>query len=561
MRRNPTRSHHKKGADSRGPCAPTAKKVNSMTHRTNQAFPWFVVALLATVIMASADTLPAADAESARQSRPNIIFLLTDDQRDNTLGAMGHPFIKTPHLDRLLRESIRFSNTYSAEPTCSPSRVALLTGMHERVNGIGFTSSYQLTEEQWERTYPAILRKAGYYTGFIGKFGVEYYTFHGNADQKFDFWRAHDGWTKFFPKDFDSPSCTPYHDAGEDVITFVMGECMTEFLERLPQDKPFCLSVSFNVPHGSQTTSMYPDYPDWHKMTKAANENPKLKGNPFYDALYRDIGITIPDTTATDPYRFVPKFIMDQDQGRRTTTYPYDYTRPTCLEHHIRYYQTITGLDQVIGNMLADLERRQLADNTVILYASDHGLLMGEYGMGGKALLYDLAAKIPCFIFDPRLPSARRGCQVEQLVSSLDITKTILDLASVPALDFMSGESLRPLLEGNTLPWRDELFLENLYSGRDTPFQEGIRRGRWKYIRMFDGKVDYVESDVDFSDRKPAFEMLFDLAADPAEMNNLASSPAYGEVLELLRNKCADHSRALNRQREAYQRSVPVAKR
>jgi len=324
--------------------------------------------------------------------KPNIIFLLTDDQRDNSFGAMGHPFVKTPNVDRLLRQSVRFSNTYIAEPTCSPSRVALFTGMHERVNGIGFTSSYQLTQSQWRRSYPALLRKAGYYTGFIGKFGVEYYTFRGKAAREFDFWRAHDGWTRFFPKDSRSPSCTPYHEAKEDVITFIMGEYIAEFLDSLPKDKPFCLSVSFNVPHGSQTTSMYPDYRDWHRMTRPANENPKLKGSPFYDTLYRDIDIRIPDETATDPYRFIPKSIMDQDMGRRTQTYPYDYTRPTCLEHHIRYYQTITGLDHVIGGMLADLDRRHLATNTVIIYASDHGLLMGEYGMGGKALLYDLAS-------------------------------------------------------------------------------------------------------------------------------------------------------------------------
>ena len=115
-------------------------------------------------------------------SRPNIIFLLTDDQRDNSFGAMGHPFVKTPNVDRLLRQSVRFSNTYIAEPTCSPSRVALLTGMHERVNGVGFTSSYQLTEAQWRAdAIPLCCGKAGYYTGFIGKFGVEYYTFKGQA--------------------------------------------------------------------------------------------------------------------------------------------------------------------------------------------------------------------------------------------------------------------------------------------------------------------------------------------------------------------------------------------
>ena len=153
-----------------------------------------------TVARAESEASPNANEDAGRQSRPNIIFLLTDDQRDNTLGAMGHPFVKTPNMDRLLRQSLRFRNTYIAEPTCSPSRTALFTGMHERVNGVGFTSSYQLNEAQWERTYPALLRKAGYYTGFIGKFGVEYYTFKGRADKEFDFWRGHDGWTRFFPE-------------------------------------------------------------------------------------------------------------------------------------------------------------------------------------------------------------------------------------------------------------------------------------------------------------------------------------------------------------------------
>ena len=296
-------------------------------------------------------------------------------------------------------------------------------------------------------------------------------------------------------------------------------------------------------------------------MTRPANENPKLKGSPFYDTLYRDVDIRIPDDTATDPYRFIPKVIMDQDKGRRTQTYPYDYTRPTCLEHHVRYYQTITGLDHVIGEILADLNHRRLAENTVIIYASDHGLLMGEYGMGGKALLYDLASKIPCFIYDPGSSRPSRGRTMDQLVSSLDITKTILDYAGLAAPDFMSGESLRPLVEGQDVPWRDELFLENLYTGRDTPFQEGIRSGKWKYIRMFDGKTGYGESDVDFSHRQPDFEMLFNLEADPQEMNNLVESRDHRDVLATLRRKCTAHSQSLNEQRRAFRSIVRVQQR
>jgi len=186
---------------------------------------------------------------------------------------------------------------------------------------------------------------------------------------------------------------------------------------------------------------------------------------------------------------------------------------------------------------------------------------MGEYGMGGKALLYDLASKIPCFIRDPAAPAERRGRQCGELVSSLDITATILDYAGVEKPEFMAGESLRPLVEGRDVPWRDELFLENLYTGRDTPFQEGIRQGRWKYIRMFDGRAPYDESDVDFTGRRPDFEMLFDLQSDPGEVDNLVDSPEHRDVLANLRRRCAAHSEALNRQRRVFKRTVAVQRR
>ncbi len=516
------------------------------------------ISLLLT-LLAGLPSLAAAEG-SAPAARPNIIFLLTDDQRDNTLSAMGHPWVKTPHLDRLLRESVRFRQTYIASPVCAPSRVSFFTGMLERVHGVGFSSSYELTEAQWDRSYPALLRRSGYHTGFVGKFGVEYYAFKGRAAEKFDYWWAHDGWTKFLPKDVDSPSTKPYHRAKEDIITFIMGEAMTEFLDQRPDNKPFCLSVSFNVPHGSQVTSMHPDYPEWHRMTRPANENPKLKGSPFYDTLYRDIGIEIPEETGTDPYRLIPKFIMDQDR-RQNQTYVYNYTRSANLEHHIRYYQTITGLDHVIGQLLADLERRGLAQNTVILFGSDHGLIMGEYGMGGKELLLDLSAKIPCIVHDPRLPADLRGRQLDHLVSSLDYTRTILDYAGVEAPAFMDGRSLRPLVEGRQVAWREEMFLESLFTGRDNPFQEGIRTKRWKYIRMFDGIVGYKEPDVDFSRRPPEFELLFDLENDPGERTNLAAAPQHAALITELRAKVSIQSVALNERREAFKRVVPPLSR
>jgi arylsulfatase A-like enzyme len=517
-------------------------------------------AALTTFLLAPLAALHAADTAGS-SPRPNIIFLLTDDQRDNTLGAMGHPFVKTPHLDALMRDSVRFKNAYIATPVCSPSRISFFTGMPERVHGVGFSSSYDLTEQQWERTYPALLRKGGYFTGFVGKFGVEYYTFKGKAGEKFDFWWGHDGWTKFLPKDHDTPSTTPYHQAKADLITPIMGEAMTKFLDTVPGDKPFCLSVSFNVPHGSQTTSMFTDYPEWNLMKRPSNENPKLKGSAFYDTLYRDIAIPLPTDTCSDPYRFIPQFIMDQDKGRRNQTYPYNYDLDTCREHHIRYHQTITGLDQVIGGLLADLEKRGLDQNTVILFGSDHGLLMGEYGMGGKELLLDLSAKIPCIVHDPRTPKEQRGRQLDHLVSSLDYTRTILDYAGIDAPAGMEGRSLRPLVEGRDTPWRDELFLESLFTMRDNPFQEGIRTQRWKYIRFYDGKMSFKEADVDFKGRAPEFEMLFDLQADPTEHQNLATDPKHAAILAELRQKTAAQSIAINQRREVFMKANPVEPR
>lgn len=497
----------------------------------------------------------------AAETRPNLIFLLTDDQRDNSFGAMGHPFVQTPRIDALIRDSVRFKNAYIATPVCSPSRVSFFTGLPERVHGVGFSSSYDLTEAQWALSYPALLREAGYHTGFVGKFGVEYYTFRGKAAEKFDFWWGHDGWTKFHPKDYDSPSTAPYHSAKENLITPIMGEAMAKFLEERPDDRPFCLSVSFNVPHGTQTTTMFADYPGWHGMLRPANEDPRLKDHPVYGSLYRDLGIRIPEATGSDPHRLIPQFILDHDQGRRNLTYPYNYDRTTCLEHHIRYHQLLTGLDLAVGGLLDDLARRGLAENTVILFASDHGLIMGEYGMGGKELLLDLSAKIPAFVHDPRVPKEKRGRELDHLVSSLDYPATFLDYAGVEAPAGMEGRSLRPLVEGRETEWRDELFLESLFTLRDNPFQEGLRTERWKYIRFYDGVMPYLEGDLDFGGRDPEFELLFDLAADPAEQVDLAADASHAATLAELRAKVATQSIAINERREAYRPQFPQPSR
>ncbi len=497
------------------------------------------------------------ESESAEQ--PNIIFLLADDLRDDSFHAMGHPHIKTPNIDKLINQGVRFDNTYIAEPICAPSRVSIFTGMYERLHGVGFSSSYQLTEEQWEKSYPAIMKRNSYYTGFIGKFGVEYYAFRDQVHEKFDFWYAHNNLAKFFPKEHNTIGCIPYHGADNDIITPIMGEAINNFLKSVPEKTPFCLSVSFNVPHHHAATSMYTDYENWHAMTRQANENPKIKGHQVYGNLYRNTDIMIPPETATDPYNYIPKSVLDQDKGRNGV-YEFSYTRETCREHYIRYYQLITGLDKVIGDLMENLEDIDIANNTIIIFASDHGLLMGEYGMGGKALLYDLTSKIPFFIYDPRLPENQKGKTVNKLVSSLDIPVTILEYAGLEVPKEMQGRSLLPLINGEEVQWRNELFLESLFTLRDNPFCEGIRTKNWKYIRMYDGVKYYQERDLNFEDNEPDFEQLFNLKDDPQEMNNLVDQYKDSSLLIELREKVKKYSQELNNKREKYLKTHRCAK-
>uniref|UniRef100_UPI0035675938 sulfatase-like hydrolase/transferase n=1 Tax=Pontiella sp. TaxID=2837462 RepID=UPI0035675938 len=389
------------------------------------------------------------------------------------------------------------------------------------------------------QTYPQLLRKEGYYTGFIGKLGVDKYPYkNGRQGEVFDFWCAHDGWAAFFPK--GKKNCSAYENLDADIITPMMAEAVENFLRQDRGDKPFCLSVSFSAPHGSISGSMIPWQSGDKRMTQPANSIDRLAGHPIYGDLYRDVEIELPEETGQDPGAFIPTALMKQD-GRKKT-YSFSYTRETSLEQHYRYYQLITGIDHAVGQMIQSLEKRGLLENTVIIYSSDHGLLMGEYGMGGKALAYDLTARVPFILYDPSLPAERRGTVSDALIMNVDVAPTLLDYAGLPAPDPCQGQSLRPLLRQPEAAWRDSVFVENLFVGRDNPFVEAVRSKRWKYVRYFDhdGGWNYDEDDLDFSNRKPDFEQLFDLEADPGERNNLIGQ--YPEVLERLRAQCRKES-------------------
>ena len=501
--------------------------------------------------------------ESASQNPPNIIFLLADDQRADSLSSTGHAFSQTPNIDRLARDGVRFTNAFTVEPICAPSRFAFLSGQYERTSGLGFNSPYQVVESQWKQTYPALLRDAGYFTGFIGKFGVQFYSLDGGAASKFDYWRAHDGWLPFFPKDLpDNPATEIYENAENDITTEIMGEYIEDFLNTRPENVPFNLSVSFSAPHNSVVSTMYPEGADpgcesyaCKVMGYAANENPKLAGHPVYDQLYRDREVVIAEDTGRDPYRFIPEGVIDHEA--RKQWYDYNYDRNMQPEHLIRYHQTVTGIDRVVGDLIEHLERLGVADDTIIIYSSDHGLLNGEYGTGGKNLLYDLVAKIPLIIYDPRVSRSNQRNDNSELVLSVDVPATILSYAGISVPETMEGRGLN---SGGVE--RDEVFLESLTVAEGNPFVEALRTHEWKYVRYLQPSgCPYTEEQLDFSGQEPIFEQLFHLGRDPAEMENLVGVEEHLEILNEFRKRIGIRSSEMTSHGRQHKEDVSVGMR
>jgi arylsulfatase A-like enzyme len=522
----------------------------------------------------------------ATEQRPNIIFLLTDDQSAGTLGCEGNLVIQTPNIDRLAANGVRFSDAHVVNPVCAPSRANYLTGQYVGVNGSGFPHAFgTISNEQWEKSYPALLRNNGYWTGFIGKFGVEYHEFKWREQEKFDFWYAHNQWARFHIKQQNREHTRIYKDAKSGLLPEVIGEGIERFLKEAPKDKPFCLSVSFNSPHNSMTGSMAFEL-EGHKFgtdtyTAPANRMPQLKDHPIYGSLYRDkhLDFMFAKELGQDPYQYIPREVLDQEAGR-TKLYHYAYDKEKAREHMVRYFQCITGIDAVVGRMVAQLEKLGVADHTIIAFASDHGLSFGHHGMGGKELLYDQVTRVPFIVYDPRLPKNLRGRVIDKPVLNVDLAPTVVDYAGLEIPGCMQGKSLVPLLTGTAGNWRDEIFLESMFALRGNPVHYAVRTDQFKYIRFFNGDpwVNYKEGSeppdkvkkkkgrnpkvqnakdnklgvYDFRGIDADFEMLFAIDKDSGERVNLAANPEYADELAKMRSKCDAYIAGQVEQRQAF---------
>ncbi|MCD6303521.1 MAG: sulfatase [Planctomycetes bacterium] len=457
---------------------------------------------------------------SRGRRRPNIVLIVTDDQRYDGMSCAGNPIVRTPEMDRLAAEGVWFTRAFVTTPICAASRATIFTGLYERTHGYTFRTP-PICHKDIEASYPCAVRRAGYHTGFVGKFGVSVEGGRKTINEMFDFFR---------------PLGHPYFkvvDGRRRHLTDITCEKAIEFLDDWSaaakgraDEKPFCLSISFNAPHAEDSDKRQYLWPE------------------SCDGLYEDM--TVPPAPMSDPKYFQaqPGFVR---RGMNRIRWKWRFDTPEKYQRMVKgYYRLLTGVDRAIGRFRAELARRGLADNTVIILIGDNGYFLGERGFAGKWLLYEPSIHVPLIIFDPRMPAGLRGRKSDSLVLNMDLAPTIEDLAGAKVPPGVQGKSLLGLLVGKNVKWRSDFLCEHLFNHKDIPQSEGVRTVRWKYFRYR---------------QHPGFEELYDLAADPMEKHNLAGDPQYKTRLEGLRQRCDELIRQAVAARRCPHKTPPPKRR
>jgi arylsulfatase len=420
----------------------------------------------------------------------NVLVLLADDWRHDTLGVAGNPVVRTPNLDRLAGEGFRLTHNCVTTSICGVSRACLFTGQWMSRHG---NQAMKEFKTPWSETYPGLLRANGYFVGHIGKWHNGKFP----ADN-FDFGRSYSGthWIK-------QPDGTRIH------VTKKNENDALEFLQTRPKDKPFCLTLAFFATH-------------------AEDGNPKqFLPQPESMALYQDVTVPLPKTATEAALRKLPPFLSDErNEGRVRWHWRFD-TPAKYQEMMKNYYRLATEVDATCGRVIAQLTRQGVLENTLVIFTGDNGYFHGEHGLADKWYPHQESIRVPLIVRDPRMNAAKRGATDDAFTLNVDLAPAILAAAGIKAPATMQGRDLAPLyLASNGPEWRSEFYYEHATFGNVNriPASEALVRKDWKYFHWPDFKR----------------EQLFNVAADPFEENDLAADPAHAARLSEMRTRMAE---------------------
>lgn len=437
-------------------------------------------------------------AQAANRGKRNVIFILIDDMRFDSMSCMGHPFLQTPTLDRLAANGIRFDHGFVTQSLCSPSRASILSGQYPHIHGV-LDNSTPLPADT--PTFPTELQNNGYETAFIGKWHMG-----GASDDPrpgFDHWISFRGQGVYWNPTFNINGESVHR---EGYMTDLLTDYAEEYLDR-ERDKPFFLYFSHKAVHAE----FYPA--ERHKDE------------------FNDVDLKLPDSMADTPENYEGKPLWVRRQRHSWHGVDYMYHDSTDFENFLLdYNRCMLSVDESVGRIVAKLEELGILDSTLIIFTSDNGFLHGEHGLIDKRCMYEESIRVPVIAHCPEIIAP--GQVSKRLVLNIDFCPTILEAAGASVPDSVQGASFMPLLRGEDPEWRESMLYTYFWEAAfpQTPTVLGVRTERYKYMH-YHGIFDLNE--------------LYDLENDPLEMRNLIDDAAHHGVRQEMR-------RLLNQQLEKY---------
>lgn len=437
--------------------------------------------------------------------RPNVVFIMTDDHAAHALSAYGSRLNKTPHLDRLAKEGMKFENAFVTNSICTPSRAVILTGKYSHLNGVPVFNHIDNTQPQLQK----YLQAAGYHTGMVGKWHL------GGNDPKrpddgkpvgFDYWNILPGQGAYFdPVMIEMGERKKLSGYTTDIITdLAMG-----FIEKRPKDKPFFLMYHHKAPHRNwQPAEKYRKQFENYDPPIPATFDDDYKGKS--DASRQSTMHIDADLNESDTKGKPPAGLSGAELKRwKFRRYMQDYL--ACVQ----------SVDDNVGRFLDYLDKTGLAENTIVIYTSDQGFFLGEHNFYDKRFMYEESLRTPLLVRWPG--KIKPGSVSKSMVLNLDFPVTMLDAAGVKIPADMQGRSFLPLLRGQTpKDWRRSMYYRYYHPGHhNVAAHYGVRTDRYKLI--FFNKLNQWE--------------LYDLQKDPIEMKNLYNDPAYKKIVEDLKKE------------------------
>ena len=457
----------------------------------------------------STDSRPA-DGTGGDADRPNIVFVFSDDHALRALSCYGGSMLETPNLDRLAGEGVRFENGFVTNSLCAPSRASVLTGKYSHENGVRRNVFWgqQRPFDGSQMTVPNKLREAGYSTIHIGKWHL------GGQPRGFDYWKRLPAQGRYKNPTFlekpEAENTRPKRTREDGYVTELLTSETIDAIEEYRGDSPFYIQCWHKAPHRrwvpderhedlfeGETIPTPPTFDDDYETRSSAARRARMRVANMPDWRHEQ-----------------PRGLSDEERKQ------WNYQ-----QYMKNYLRTVKSLDENMGRLLDYLDESGLAEDTLVVYASDNGFFLGEHGYYDKRFMYEESIRIPLLMRYP--PMTESGTTEERIARNIDFAPTFMDLAGVDIPDGVQGRSLRPLLAQEETPdWEQPLY----YHFYEYPLPHrvhrhyGIRTDRYKLIYYY--RINEWE--------------LFDLERDPNELRNVVDDSQYADVFSRLKDELRD---------------------